>query len=132
MAEDRTDRHRIRGVAANVQRAAVVGRRNMTGAELSLWQELKGRKLDGYKFRRQHPLGRYIADFCCVELRLIIEVDGQTHEARHDLVRDAALAAYGYTTVRVTNREMWANLATVVDQIRKACHSAETARHVGL
>ena len=54
-------------------------RREITEAEDRLWQELRGRRLDGIKFRRQVPVGRYVADFLCAEATLIVEVDGSQH-----------------------------------------------------
>ncbi|OHV90150.1 endonuclease domain-containing protein, partial [Mesorhizobium sp. ORS 3428] len=65
-------------------------RRESTEAESRLWQELRGRRLDKIKFRRQMPVGRFIADFVCAEARLIIEIDGSQHaDSTHDKQRDA-------------------------------------------
>ncbi|WP_353093081.1 endonuclease domain-containing protein [Methylibium sp.] len=80
-----------------------------TDAERSLWQALRNRQLDGYKFRRQHPVGRYFADFACVEAGLVVELDGGQHfepvAARADAERTAALSALGFHVLRYTNRE---------------------------
>ena len=69
-------------------------RRSMTVAEEIMWRSLRGSSLDGLKFRRQVPIGRYVVDFLCVEHRLIVELDGAPHEReeqiRHDAARDAA------------------------------------------
>jgi len=54
-------------------------RRNLTDAECKLWQELRGRRLQEFKFRRQHPIERYVADFACISEKLIVEIDGVTH-----------------------------------------------------
>ena len=62
----------------------------MTEAEDRLWQELRGRRLDGMKFRRQMPVGKYIADFVCVEAGLIVEIDGSQH-AESSYVQDLNL-----------------------------------------
>src|SRR5688572_28738934 len=66
-----------------------------TWAEDLLWTALRGRRLDGMKFRRQHPIGPFVLDFCCVERRLAIEVDGEVHATRreHDAERQALIAA---------------------------------------
>ena len=55
-------------------------RRTMTEAEIILWNELRNKKLNGYKFRRQHPIKNYVADFYCHEARLVVEVDGEIHK----------------------------------------------------
>ncbi|MGD9658299.1 MAG: endonuclease domain-containing protein [Methylocystis sp.] len=79
-------------------------RRNMTIAEEILWRSLRRSGLDGLKFRRQVPIGRYVVDFLCVEHRLIIELDGPPHEKdeqkRHDVTRDGWLRARGYRLLR--------------------------------
>ena len=87
-------------------------RRNQTPSEKLLWQALRGRKLEGYKFHRQHPIrvevdGRLtfaIADFYCAEAKLIVEVDGSSHEQRQvqDEMRDLATNARGYSVLRVS------------------------------
>ena len=73
-----------------------------TLAEDLLWEELRGRRLDGMKFRRQHPVGTFVIDFCCVEYRLAIELDGGVHEEQQeqDAEREAILAAAGYRVIR--------------------------------
>src|SRR3546814_9258168 len=62
-------------------------RSDMTDAEQKLWQHLRGGQLDGLKFRRQHPIPPYIADFCCVAVKLIVELDGSQHSEQADAVR---------------------------------------------
>lgn len=72
-------------------------RREPTEAEDRLWQELRGRRLDNIKFKRQVPIGRFVADFLCAEARLIIEIDGSQHaESHHDQERAAELKARGF------------------------------------
>src|SRR5712692_3856140 len=77
-------------------------RRDMTGVERRLWAHLCLRQLDGYKFRRQSPIGPYIVDFLCVSERLVVEVDRPTHDDRldADAFRDAWLRAVGYRVLR--------------------------------
>jgi len=82
-------------------------RRQPTVTERLLWALLRGHRLDGLKFRRQVPLGRYIADFACFSPRLIIEADGPTHEnSAHDLERDAWLRGQGFTILRFRNADV--------------------------
>ncbi|RWL78657.1 MAG: endonuclease domain-containing protein [Mesorhizobium sp.] len=93
-------------------------RREPTEAEDRLWQELRGRRLDNIKFKRQVPMGRYVADFVCAEARLIVEIDGSQHaESRHDQERDAALKARGFRVLRFWNDEVLKELDAVCDTI---------------
>ncbi len=79
----------------------------MTVAETILWRSLRGSRLNGLKFRRQVPIGRYVVDFLCVEHRLIVELDGAPHEdeeqEHHDVFRDAWLREHGYRMLRLRN-----------------------------
>ena len=81
-------------------------RKNMTNAEIALWIHLKG-GINGLKFRRQHPIGFYIADFFCHKVKLIIEIDGSIHnniEVKEvDEKRQAELESWGYIIIRFTN-----------------------------
>ena len=78
----------------------------MTPAERTLWHHLRDRRLCGLKFRRQAPLGPYIADFYCAERRLIVEADGFGHGGRNDAVRDAWFARRGIRTLRLWNTDI--------------------------
>ncbi|GAA4464931.1 hypothetical protein GCM10023093_16250 [Nemorincola caseinilytica] len=95
-------------------------RNDLTNAELVLWGYLKQRPL-GYKFRRQHPLGIYIADFYCHALKLVIEVDGSVHEdpemAEKDKVRQDIINSLGVKMIRFRNEEVEKRLETVIDKI---------------
>ncbi len=71
-----------------------------TLAEAKLWELLRGRRLEGLKFRRQSPIGRYVVDFLCYRHRLIIEADGPFHDAEGDAVRDAWLSGQGFRILR--------------------------------
>jgi very-short-patch-repair endonuclease len=84
-------------------------RRDATPAERRLWQGLRRHQVGGLKFRRQVPLGPYIADFYCASARLVIEVDGISH-IDTDAIRDAWMAQHGIRVVRVANRDVLANL----------------------
>ncbi|MDG4878446.1 endonuclease domain-containing protein [Mesorhizobium sp. WSM4935] len=93
-------------------------RREPTEAEDRLWQELRGRRLDNIKFRRQAPIGRFVADFLCAEARLIVEIDGSQHaESRHDQERDAELKARGFRVLRFWNDDVLKELDAVCDTI---------------
>ena len=79
-------------------------RAHMSLPEVMLWEELRGQRLLGLRFRRQHVLGPYIADFYCHELRLVVEVDGVSHAARreHDEARDRRMREFGFTVLRLS------------------------------
>ncbi len=99
-------------------------RRRMTDAETILWSRLRRGQLNGWKFRRQHPVGPYVADFACVEGRLIVEVDGATHsserEIAHDAKRSAFLTSHDFSIYRVWNTDVFENLNGVLDGILAA------------
>ncbi|MBU4531326.1 MAG: DUF559 domain-containing protein [Hoeflea sp.] len=106
------DIQRLRNFARSMRRAP-------TEAEARLWGALRNRRLDGLKFRRQVPMGAYIADFVCMEAKLIVEVDGVQHAGnQRDLVRDAALAGLGFRVLRFWNddvmRDLEATRATII------------------
>ena len=93
-----------------------------TDAEARLWYRLRAARFDGWKFRRQHPIDEYIADFVCMSARLIIEIDGATHstadELQHDEKRTAALRGLGFQLIRFTNRDIYDDLEGVLLAIR--------------
>ena len=96
-------------------------RRESTPAERKLWQQLRDHQLGGLKFRRQVPLGPYIADFYCPSAHLVIELDGICHiNAARDVVRDKWMAERGIRVVRLPNREVMANLEFVLIAIEQA------------
>jgi very-short-patch-repair endonuclease len=112
--ENRWTWHRKRTVAARELRA------RETEAEKILWQWLKNRRLGGFKFRRQFPIGPYFADFCCIERRLIVELDGELHAntLSYDENRTYALIQLGFDVVRFPNSETVKNPAAVCQVIR--------------
>ena len=103
-----------------IQRARQL-RRQGTPAERLLWECLRDRRLGGYKFRRQYPLGRFIADFYCSEARLIIEVDGAVHreatQQERDQAREEILRDYDYHLLRFTNDEVLTRTEEVLQRI---------------
>ena len=97
-------------------------RKEMTRSETTLWNAL--RKLAcGFRFRRQHPIGDFIADFICLERRLVIEVDGGYHstpeQQSDDAIRIEFLEHRGFTVIRFTNDEVDRNLQTVLQKIKE-------------
>jgi very-short-patch-repair endonuclease len=101
-----------------------------TAAEQALWQAIRGGKLNGYRFRRQHAVDRFIVDFYCREASLVIEVDGAIHDStvEDDLVRQAVLEAQGLTVLRFTNEAVLTRLDDVLQTIReKLATSNDTA-----
>ncbi len=97
-------------------------RRNATRSERRLWQGLRREQVAGFRFRRQVILGGYIADFACLEERMIVEVDGATHstdeENARDAARSAALAAQGFDILRFANEDVYGSLHGVLETIR--------------
>src|SRR5215210_6886285 len=97
-----------------------------TSVEDVLWEELRGRRLDGTKFRRQHPIGTFVVDFCCTARRLAIELDGEVHaeQLEQDAEREAILATAGYRLLRFPNHSIRDNLPDVLAAIRSAASEA--------
>ena len=116
------DRKRIR-TSESMQARAQELRRRMTPEEASLWEALRSRRLGGYKFRRQHPIGPFIADFYCAQARLVVEIDGDVHveQTERDRARDDLLESWGYHVVRFWNRDVRERPAEVLDEILSAC-----------
>ncbi|WP_276315529.1 endonuclease domain-containing protein [Salinarimonas soli] len=100
-------------------------RREMTEAERKLWHALRGHRFQGLGFRRQVPIGPYVADFACHRARLVVEVDGGQHgfddHVARDAVRDAWLAGRGYRTLRFANHDVLRRRESVLDTIHAAC-----------
>jgi very-short-patch-repair endonuclease len=99
-------------------------RREMTKAEAILWKKLRGQQVFNARFRKQHPIDPYIADFVCAKAKLIIELDGETHstaeERAHDARRTAFLENQGWRVVRFWNAEVYQNIDGVVATIEQA------------
>jgi very-short-patch-repair endonuclease len=94
-------------------------RKNSTDAEKHLWIHIRNRQLEGWKFKRQVPIGQYIADFVCFELKLIIEIDGGQHAVQvdYDLRRTEFLQSKGYRVVRFWNNEVLGNIEGVLEAL---------------
>ena len=97
------------------------GRRDPTLPEAIFWRMLRDRRLEGLKFRRQLPLGPYIADFACPAIRLILELDGGVHvlRAERDATRDAWLTAKGWTVMRFANEAVLTNPGLLFEAVRR-------------
>ncbi|MBS0358315.1 MAG: endonuclease domain-containing protein [Proteobacteria bacterium] len=106
----------------NLKLARVL-RKNMTDAELNLWQALRCRQIGGFRFRRQVSIGSYIADFLCKEKSLIVEVDGSQHfdQATYDKERTRWLEEQGFQVLRFWNNEVMQKLDSVKEVILLAC-----------
>jgi very-short-patch-repair endonuclease len=93
-------------------------RQQQTDAERLLWGGLRAGRLGGFKFRRQHPIGRYYVDFVCFEPRLVIEVDGDHHpeQAAYDREHELSLEGENFQILRFSNREVLTELVNVVEQ----------------
>ena len=98
-------------------------RNNSTPEEAVLWTQIKSRKIKGYKWRRQHPIGIYILDFYCPKAKLCIELDGAAHYTysgeREDSIRTSFLNSKGIKVIRFENRLIWDNIEGVIDIIEQ-------------
>ena len=92
-------------------------RNNSTPFEVMLWNQLKSARLGGHKFRRQHVIDHAIVDFFCPAKSLIVEVDGDTHDAAKDAIRDHRHAEMGFETIRFTNADIGKNMAGVIEAL---------------
>jgi very-short-patch-repair endonuclease len=98
-------------------------RKDQTDAEALLWSKLRSRQLLGLKFRRQHPLGSYFADFACIEIGLIVELDGGQHakdaSGAYDAHRSEELAAMGFRVLRFWNNDVLNETSAVLEKIHQ-------------
>ena len=116
--------HRMRNPIA--QRRSRILRNNSTDAERFLWQHLRGRQLDGYRFRRQVPIGGYIADFACLDAKLVIELDGGQHQETraYDERRERRIETHGYRIIRFWDTEVFNETIAVLETIKRELDSA--------
>jgi very-short-patch-repair endonuclease len=96
-------------------------RKRQTPAEKALWKILRDRRLRDLKFRRQFPIGPFVADFCCWEIRLVVELDGEIHaeaqQAARDRERDACIRGLGFVILRFPNDRVFGDAAGVIAEI---------------
>ncbi len=104
-------------------------RHNMTPAEKLLWEQLRNRKIDGFRFRRQHPIDEFIVDFFCYEANLVIEMDGEVHletaQSERDVERTRILNGHGLKVIRFKNEEVENMMNDVIIQIKKELIESE-------
>jgi 5-methyltetrahydrofolate--homocysteine methyltransferase len=117
-------------VQPDIQSFAREMRREPTEAEAFLWERLRGRRLNGWKFRRQHPYEKFILDFHCAEAKLIVELDGAIHlmekNQKYDRERTIWLEVSGFELIRFTNEQVFEQTEHVLAQIDNKCKSIVT------
>jgi len=100
-------------------------RKNMTDSELKLWEVLKGKRILGLRFRSQHPIDIFIADFYCHPVKLVVEVDGGIHKSsdqkEYDIGRTVELNDWGIEVIRFTNEEIENDIEYVINEIKRNC-----------
>ena len=100
-------------------------RKNMTPAELKLWEHIKDNKILGLRFRRQHPIDIFIADFYCHKIKLVIELDGRIHNnpenKGYDENRTSELERLGIKVIRFKNEEVLENIENLISKLNKVC-----------
>ena len=103
-------------------------RREPTEAEAKCWSLLRNRRFADFKFRRQLPIGDYIADFVCLDSHLIIELDGSQHaESTYDVRRDAYLKAQSFRILRIWNNDILARPDSVLEAVWAALHQEQVS-----
>jgi len=112
---------------AELKQLADDKRKNQTDAESIFWEALRGKQLEGYKFRRQHVIDEFIVDFACLSRKLIVEVDGGYHKdpkiQEADKLRTEILESFGYKVIRFTNEEVIGNIEDVLNNIKDTLQS---------
>ncbi len=105
-------------------------RQRQTPAEIKLWMRLRERQLGGFRFRRQHPIERYIVDFYCPIAQLVVELDGDSHveQEQYDQDRTAWLNEHGYRVIRFTNSHVHDNIGYVLEVILNECKRTNQRR----
>ena len=123
-------RKNSRRIDPEIRKRARELRKSSTPAEQVLWRYLRNRNLGGFKFRRQHPIGPFIGDFYCAEVRLVVEVDGGVHleQEEYDRTRTRWLEGQGYQVIRFWNDDVLTKLEDVVQEILRVCESLKANR----
>lgn len=108
-------------------------RNNSTPEEIKLWMRLRRNQLMGYDFHRQKPIGNYIADFYCYQLKLVIEIDGSWHftddeTMRRDLQKQEYIKSIGFTVMRFTNKEVTDEIENVIQRLAQYILDCEAAK----
>ncbi|HEX6487250.1 MAG TPA: endonuclease domain-containing protein [Candidatus Dormibacteraeota bacterium] len=97
-------------------------RDNMTQGERNVWAQLRMRQVANLKFRRQHPIGPYIADYACISAKLVVEIDGPDHSPAADQIRDSWMHDRGWRVLRFDADDALTNLDWIVECVAKATH----------
>ncbi|MFC2101962.1 endonuclease domain-containing protein [Bacteroidota bacterium] len=117
------DRSMFYNASPEIFKRAKELRGNMTAAERLLWSEISNGKIDGYRFKSQHPIDRFIVDFYCHKARLVIEIDGEVHHEEEQFERDegrtAELQEFGLGVLRFTNQEVLEDIENVLKIIQQ-------------
>ena len=123
----------MRGASRELTESARQLRQTMTPAEARLWERLRGRKLDGLRIRRQHPIGQFVLDFACAPIRLGIELDGPIHDEfrDQDAARDEILGQFGWTMLRFSNDQVLTGIEAVLARIVEVAGSLEPVHWAG-
>lgn len=103
-------------------------RKNMTLSEILLWQQIKGKQLLGYDFHRQKPIDEYVVDFYCPLLKLVLEIDGDSHDGKEDAdrIRHEKLESLGLTVLRFWDADVKSNVDGIVGQLREWIETRRT------
>lgn len=113
--------HTDPSIYQNIKELARYMRQNPTPAEKRLWQRLRGKRVNGFQFRRQHPIGKFIVDFYCPAAKIVVEVDGPIHDTPEHRADDAARQAYledlGLRVLRFSNEEVLRQTDAVITEI---------------
>ena len=123
--QKRIERTMFYNALAGIFKKAKVLRNNMTDAEKTLWQYLKNKRLNGLRFKAQHPLMGFIADFYCHKAKLVIEIDGRRHQAaeqkEYDNDRTYEMERFDIRVIRFTNEQITNDMELVLEAIKKMC-----------
>ena len=123
----RIDRAMFYRASRSVFEKAKYLRDNMTEPESILWGHLKNKQIDGFRFKAQHPISRFIADFYCHKAKLVIEIDGQSHDCDkaygYDHGRSFEMERFGIRIIRFANDQVKENIVLVKEEISKALKS---------
>ena len=121
--QSQKDESMFKGASARIFKNAEALRNNMTESELLLWEELRNKKFHGLKFRRQHPIQTFIADFYCHKLKLVIEVDGGYHQSKEQILKDEekdeVLGFNDLKILRISDQEVINSIDSVLSRIEE-------------
>ena len=122
----RIERVMFYGAVPSVFEKAKMLRENMTEAEKILWQHLSNNKMEGFRFKAQHPIGKFVADFYCHKAKLVIEVDGKYHEEteqrEYDENRSDAIEHFDIKIIRFANEQVYYTIDLVLAEIKRELH----------